>query len=389
MSAARAAGAEHGEVVTARAYVLLRFAALIQAVLAAAAAYPHHHPIAPGLGLIAALIAQSTLLIAVTLVRRRMPPSWLIALETGVIAGELVAGVAIVGRGHGDTWAYFVYPFSLITVIGVGLSFRRLAAVLFVSAAPAAVYGLVNVLFRDEALWNAALDSLSYLLHSGVGWLIARTLQRSSCELDAVHRALTDRELELAAEQARARHARMLHDRVLQTLEILGQGDFVADPALRNHVRAEATWLRLFIRGESRGNGPDLPAALDAVAQEMTRSGLNVQVNTAQLAGAMDRRGEPSVETTEALAEAAREALVNVLKHAGTRDAVLHAELSARTLTVSVLDHGCGFDEQVQGAGFGLTTSIRSRIAAIGGEVSVESTPDVGTYVELRVPAPR
>jgi signal transduction histidine kinase len=33
--------------------------------------------------------------------------------------------------------------------------------------------------------------------------------------------------------------------------------------------------------------------------------------------------------------------------------------------------------------------SIRGRSAAIGGEVSVESTPDVGTYVELRVPAPR
>ena len=389
MSVARAAGAENGEVVTARAYVLLRLTALLQAVLAAAAAYPHHHPIVPGLGLIAALIAQSTALIAVTLVRRRMPPSWLIALETGVIAGELVAGVAIIRPVPGDTWAYFVYPFSLIAVIGVGLSIRRLAAVLAVCAAPAAVYGLVNVLFRDEALWNAALDSLSYVLHSGVGWLIARTLQRSSGELDAVHRALTDRELELAREQARARHARMLHDRVLQTLEILGQGDFVTDPALRNHVRAEATWLRSFIRGESRGNGPDLAAALDAVTQEMTRSGLNVQVNTAQLADAMRRRGEPSVETTEALAEAAREALVNVLKHAGTRDAVLYAGLSARTLTVSVLDHGCGFDEQVQEAGFGLTMSIRGRIAAIGGEVSVESTPDVGTYVELRVPAPR
>jgi signal transduction histidine kinase len=389
MKAVGSAGAERIEIVTARAYVLLRAAVLLQALLAAAATYPHYRPIAAGLGLTVGLVAQSAALIAVTLVRHRVPPAWLIGLETGVIAGELVVGFVVIMPVHGHTWAYFIYPFSLVAIIGVGLSFRRLSAVVAVSAVPAAVYSLLSVLLQHVPPWNATLDSMSYLLHSGLGWLIAGALRRASRELDAVHRVLTDREVELAEEQARLRHARMLHDRVLQTLEILGQGDFVADPALRSHVRAEATWVRSFVRGESRGDMPDLPAALAAVAREMTRSGLAVQVNTAQLANALHRCGELSAETTEALAGAAREALVNVLKHAGTRDAVLNAGISAQTLTVSVLDHGCGFDEQVREAGFGLSMSIRSRLAAIGGEASVESRPGLGTYVELRVPAPR
>ena len=75
-------------------------------------------------------------------------------------------------------------------------------------------------------------------------------------------------------------------------------------------------------------------------------------------------------------------------KHAGTQAAVLHAELTEGALTVSVLDHGRGFDRHAKPPGFGITTSIRGRIAAVGGEVSLDSRPGAGTYVELRVPVP-
>jgi signal transduction histidine kinase len=393
MRAAHASSAEHGELIIIRAYVLIRLVAVLQAAMAAVASYPHHRPLAAGAGLIAVLVAQSAALITVAVVRRQMPPPWLIGLEVVAMAGELVVGAAISAPGYGDTWAYFVYPFSVIAIVGVGLSFRRLPAVLAITAVPAVVYAAVNVAQMGEAPWNATLDAIPYLLNSGVAWLVAGALRRSSHQVDVAHRILTGREVDLAAERERARHARMLHDRVLQTLEVLGQGDSVADPALRGHVRAEAARLRSFVRGDSDGTVTDgiatnLPGALAAVALEMTRSGLAVQLNTAQLANALRWRAKPSAETTQALASAAREALVNVLKHAGIRSAVLHAELDTTTLTVSVLDHGCGFDGRVRKPGFGLTTSIRGRIAAVGGEMTIESQPGMGTYVELRVPAP-
>jgi signal transduction histidine kinase len=366
----------------------MRVVALLQPAVAAIASYPHHRSIAAATALNCVLVAQSAALIAVALVRHKVPPPWLICLEVAVISAELAAGAAISAPVQGDPWAYFVYPFSLIAIIGVGLSLRPLPAVLAISAVPAAVYVIVNGTFLGETPWNATLDATQYLLHSGVAWFIVGALRRSSDELDVAHRVLTDTEVELAGERERARHARMLHDRVLQTFEVLAQGDFVSDPALHGHVRAEAVWLRSFLRGEPDSAVADLPTALAAVAQEIARSGLAVQLNTTQLASALRWRGKPSSETIQALADAVREALVNVVKHANTRSAVLHAELDATTLTVSVLDHGCGFDKQIREPGFGLTTSIRGRITAVGGEVSVESQPGLGTYVELRVPAP-
>ena len=39
--------------------------------------------------------------------------------------------------GYGGAWAYFVYPYSLIAIIGAGLAVRRLPAVLALASAPA------------------------------------------------------------------------------------------------------------------------------------------------------------------------------------------------------------------------------------------------------------
>jgi signal transduction histidine kinase len=392
MRAVRAVGADHCEVIIVRAYVLIRVVAVLQPVMTAITS-AHHRSSAAAAGLIAVLAVQSAPLITVALIRRQVPPAWLTGLEVAALTGELVAGAHIYLSVYGQTWTYFVYQYSLIVIVGVGQSFRRLPVMFAVAAVPAAVYAVVSITQLGETPWNAALDTAPYLLHSGVAWMITNAFRRSSHEVDLAHRILTDREVELAAERERARHARMLHDRVLQTLEVLGQGESVADPALRGHVRAEAARLRSFVRGEpdstvTDGTATDLLGALAAVAQEMARSGLAVQLNTAQLANALRWRAKPSAETTQALAGAAREALVNVLKHADTRSAVVHAELDMTTLTVSVLDHGCGFDDRVREPGFGLSTSIGSRIAAVGGEMSIESAPGVGTYLELRVPAP-
>jgi signal transduction histidine kinase len=388
MPAPRASGTDHGEVNIVRAYVIMRLVALLQPALAAAQSQPPRLSLAAGGALNAVLVLQSAVLIAAAVARRRVPPRWLTGLEAGVMVPELVAGAALSGPGHDGAWADLAYQFSLIAIVGVGLSFRRLSAVLVVTAGPATGYVLAHVLIRHEAPSSAVLDATQYLVHSSVAWLIGGAVRRSAGQLEAAHRTVTDREVELAGERERARHARVMHDRVLQVLEILTHGDLIADPALRGHVRAESAWLRSFVRGESPDAATDLPAALAVVARDMARSGLAVQLNSAQLAAALSGRGQPGPETIQALADAAREALVNVLKHAGTRSAVLHAGLDAGILTVSVLDHGRGFDHQLIQAGFGLEMSIRERIAAVGGEVLVESKPDTGTYVELRVPAP-
>jgi two-component sensor histidine kinase len=93
-----------------------------------------------------------------------------------------------------------------------------------------------------------------------------------------------------------------------------------------------------------------------------------------------------SAVVAEALAGAASEALENVARHAGTeRAAVLLAERQGSVL-VTVTDDGRGFDPAAaasSGAGFGLREDLAGRMAAVGGSVTVRSSPGSGTAVEV------
>jgi signal transduction histidine kinase len=51
-----------------------------------------------------------------------------------------------------------------------------------------------------------------------------------------------------------------------------------------------------------------------------------------------------------------------------------------------VRDDGAGFDVDAVPAGVGLTT-IRDRVAAVGGRVTVDSTPGRGTRISAVIPA--
>jgi signal transduction histidine kinase len=79
------------------------------------------------------------------------------------------------------------------------------------------------------------------------------------------------------------------------------------------------------------------------------------------------------------------EALQNVAKHASgarTVEISLHADGDLR---FEVRDDGAGFSDADVRAGLGFT-SMRDRIAAVGGRLSIRSEPGVGTTVAGSVP---
>lgn len=78
------------------------------------------------------------------------------------------------------------------------------------------------------------------------------------------------------------------------------------------------------------------------------------------------------------------EALVNVSRHAGTREAAVHLSIDADQLLVVVRDEGAGAGGPLR-SGVGLT-SMRERVDELGGSVSVTSETGVGTRVEIRLP---
>ena len=89
-----------------------------------------------------------------------------------------------------------------------------------------------------------------------------------------------------------------------------------------------------------------------------------------------------------ALLAAAREALVNVAKHAGVDHAVVRLRAAGHGVELVVRDDGKGFEMATTAAGFGTEESIRARLVEAGGRATISSEPGLGTRVALWGPLP-
>jgi signal transduction histidine kinase len=185
----------------------------------------------------------------------------------------------------------------------------------------------------------------------------------------------------------RERHRRDVHDTVLQVMESLAlpaPGDAL-DPVgsldqVRRTARAHALRLRLSLDGDAAAEPGGLEHRLGALAVEMTAEGLRVDLVT------LAKPADVPESVVNALHDAAREALRNILKHAKTTRAVVCLEGREGVVTVSVRDHGIGFDVHACRAGFGIENSIHARLAEIGGGARIDSAPGQGTRVVLSAP---
>jgi signal transduction histidine kinase len=87
----------------------------------------------------------------------------------------------------------------------------------------------------------------------------------------------------------------------------------------------------------------------------------------------------------QALFRLAQEALANVSKHAAAGQVEIRLAHADNAITLGIADDGCGFDPQVAAdQGLGLD-SMRERVEALGGELSVESAPGAGTRLVARI----
>ncbi|MET0496566.1 MAG: ATP-binding protein [Actinoplanes sp.] len=123
-----------------------------------------------------------------------------------------------------------------------------------------------------------------------------------------------------------------------------------------------------------------LADALAEVAEEIPVEGPRVEV----VAGAdLPRSGHWQ---QDCLRDATREALTNVVKHAGARRVVVRLAAAGDGVEVVVRDDGRGFDPAHTTPGFGTRQSITARIREAGGEATIESWPGHGTRVRLWMP---
>ncbi|HXA60974.1 MAG TPA: ATP-binding protein [Streptosporangiaceae bacterium] len=371
------------ERVLTRAVAFLRIAGMAEIALVvglAGARFPH--PVGTAALLVAVAVESAAMLVTWSRAGWIRTP-W-VSFDVAFCTAGIAAGAGLTVPSDGHTWIHFMYPFTIIISVGIGLGYRRLSAVLVATACLSTSYAISAVLLHHDPVWNTIPNAVSYLPNTLVSWMIARHLRISARETDDQRAAAIAQAAELAEAGERAWFARMLHDRVLQTMETLARGaTWLPDAGMRGHVAAEAAWLRALVQGDPDRSPGDLLYELHQLVRSRARTGLSVDLNTAGLDHTMLSPG-----AVQALVGSVHEALTNVAKHSGATSATIRAATADGRLVVSVLDHGTGFDLTTAPIGFGLTHSIRERLTAIGGSVRIESSPGTGTYVELSLRDP-
>lgn len=185
-----------------------------------------------------------------------------------------------------------------------------------------------------------------------------------------------------------AEAAAILHDTVLNHLGAIALApDGPMDPQLARTVESDVAMLtgkEWLAPTESTADQSSAVAvdAFAAMVDEHRAAGLQVDVtgDTAVL-GALDHTA------STALFRAVGQCLANVRKHAGTDRAEVSVFDDGASCTVMVVDDGRGFDEQETSPDrMGLRGSVRERIARVGGDVQVWSSPGSGTSVMMTVP---
>src|SRR3954454_18956836 len=193
-------------------------------------------------------------------------------------------------------------------------------------------------------------------------------------------RSLTEERAERIRTQERAEISAHLHDSVLQTLALVQQRS--DDPkAVEALARRQERELRAWLGGRAApGGAVTLAAALASIAGEVERDhGARVEVVTVGDA--------PLDERTQALAAAAREAMVNAAKFGAGSVVDVSAEARHDGVDLFVRDRGPGFDvAEVAADRRGVRESILGRMERHGGRAVINSTPGAGTEVELSLP---
>ncbi len=198
-----------------------------------------------------------------------------------------------------------------------------------------------------------------------------------------------------AAEEARGRWARELHDETLQGLSgvrmVLAAGLARPDTAgLR--VAAETADAHV---GEEMHKLRDLiaelrPAALDDLGLAPAIESLaKRQAAAGEFAVSLELELDPEQrmarETEGAIYRIVQEALSNVVKHAGAEHVMLRVAQLPRQVEIDVRDDGRGFEQDLVSEGFGLA-GMRERASLAGGRLSVRSGSTGSTRVNAVLP---
>jgi PAS domain S-box-containing protein len=322
-----------------------------------------------------------------------------------IFVWDLDKGIVMWNRGSED-----LYGFAKIEAIG------RVSHELLQTVFPGSFEQYHTSLLRDQR-WSGELlhttrdrrevivESRHQLIEAGGRWLVLETNRdiTSRKQAEEAQRRLLGR-LVTAQEDERQRISHELHDRMGQHLSVLLLGLEVVEACvqalpsarqrirklreLTNHLGQEVHNLAWTLRPPDLDN-EGLETAIKNYVEEWSQlCGIAVEVHSR---GFMQGRLPSHIETT--LYRIMQEALTNVLKHARAKNVSVLLERRRDHVLLIVEDTGKGFDVETvlgmpRGQGNLGVIGMQERTVLIGGTLDIESTPDTGTTVFVRIPLP-
>jgi PAS domain S-box-containing protein len=213
---------------------------------------------------------------------------------------------------------------------------------------------------------------------------------------DITENRRAEESLRRVTEAERSRIARDLHDGVLQDLSytaaaigmiMLQAGDTNLKEQLQtaiDAVRRGAQGLREVVNDLRLEDGEDKPF-IETVESLIRRN--RTMARKAKITLYIDERvPEASLnETGTQVFHVIQEALTNARRHSGANEISVSLRTEGGDLIAEISDDGRGFGPDTRpGVGMG---SMRERAVLIDGELEIESEPERGTSVRLRVPS--
>jgi signal transduction histidine kinase len=262
---------------------------------------------------------------------------------------------------------------------------------------------------HPEELWRDLRDVNERLLVAGVrqderAQETTRRLAQAEEAADRSERALRTSEMQTqslarrlmtAQEEERIRIARELHDDVNQQLAGLSISLSLLRRALPSSLEAMRTDVATLqertaaiietIRGLSHELHPgslrtsSLVSALRRLCVEVAPDIIVEFHPTGDLDNLPD-------DVTLTIYRITQEALRNVVRHARAPRADVFLIRDASGIQLQIIDDGCGFVNNDERGGLGLL-SMQERALVVSGNLMIESLPDFGTRVSLRIPA--
>jgi PAS domain S-box-containing protein len=220
-------------------------------------------------------------------------------------------------------------------------------------------------------------------------------------ELEASHRNLKhlSKQLVLVQETERRFLARELHDEIGQVLTALSislELAMHATAARRSERLAEAQrWVEELAQRVRQLSLDLRPPMLDDLGLLPTlfwyfdRCAEQLRIHVDFDHQGPDQRLNPEIEIV--VYRMVQEALTNIVRHSGTRKAVVRLWADERRLSVQVEDRGRGFDlqEASRRSPSGGLTGMRERVRQLGGQLIVDTGSNTGTCLTALIPLAR